>query len=290
MKKHQYIKKKRRKYWHRFRIVLAIIFALIFCISAFFLLRDYLESRKEKSAFESLQELVSQGTTGEPAQTSAPSIHPDGSSTTPTSEESSETVPTAPTEPTMLPQYAPLYEQNADFFGWISVDGMNINYPIMYSPYEPQFYLRKAFDKSYSHSGVPFLDAKCAPDGNCLLVYGHHMKDGTMFGHLTDYTEKDFYLNHQTIHLDTLYEQREYQVFAAFYCDVNEEASDENFLFYNYTNLTNDKVYEEYIAKLRLATIYDADFEIETGTDILMLSTCSYHTSNGRFVVVAKRV
>ncbi len=290
MKKHTDVrKKKREKFWHRFRIVLTVLFALVFCVSAFFLIRDHIESRKERSAFESLQELVSQGTAGEPTQTQMHPVSPEDSSANPSSGESEETVPTAPTEPVMLPHYAPLYEQNPDFFGWISIDGMNINYPIMHTPEDPQFYLRRAFDKSDSHCGVPFLDAKCAPDSNAYIVYGHHMKDGTMFGHLTDYAEEDFYLSHQTIHFDTLYEQREYQVFAVFYCDVSYEDNG-SFAFYKYTDLSDDAVYDEFISQLRQVTIYETDFEVENGTDILMLSTCSYHTSDGRFVVVAKRV
>ena len=284
MKKHANMKARRkRQMWHRVRMILAVIFALVFCVSAFFLIKERRETNKEKSAFESLQALVSE----EPTSTQTTATVPTDMTETSSSEE--ETIVTEPAETTMIPKYAPVYEQNPDFFGWISIDGMNINYPVMHTPEDPQFYLRRAFDKSDSHCGVPFLDAKCAPDSNAYIVYGHHMKDGTMFGHLTDYAEKDFYLSHQTIHFDTLYEHRKYQVFAVFYCDVSYEDNG-SFAFYKYTNLSDETVYDEFISQLRQVTIYETDFEVENGTDILMLSTCSYHTSNGRFVVVAKRV
>lgn len=287
MKKHaaQIKAMKKRKKWHKIRIVLAVLFGLLFCISAFFLIKELLETRKEKNAFESLEALISEGAVAE--TTNAPG---ESSSGEPSSQGGESGDPLAPeTEPTMIPKYVAAYEQNQDFFGWITIDDTNINYPIMYTPDDPQFYLRRAFDGSSSHSGVPFMDADCLPDGNCFLVYGHHMKNGTMFGHLTDYAEQDFLETHQIIRLDTLYEEREYQVIAVFYCDVGSEENG-NFPYYEYTDLTDATRYEEFIEKVRQATIYDPNFEVETGTDILMLSTCSYHASNGRFVVVAKRI
>lgn len=96
-----------------------------------------------------------------------------------------------------------LIAENADCIGWLSIDGTNICYPVMYTPSEPQKYLRRSFYGQYSQSGVPFLDGRCSTVGGNLIIYGHNMKNGTMFSDLKKYLNTDFLNSHRTVRLET---------------------------------------------------------------------------------------
>ena len=96
-----------------------------------------------------------------------------------------------------------LISENANCIGWLSIDGTSISYPVMYTPSEPQKYLRRSFYGQYSQSGVPFLDGRCSTDGDNLIIYGHNMKNGTMFSDLKKYLNTDFLNAHRTVRLET---------------------------------------------------------------------------------------
>ncbi len=96
----------------------------------------------------------------------------------------------------MLPQYEALWQQNNDLAGWLSIDGTEIDAPVMYTPDDPEYYLRRAFDGSSAVSGCLFIDGGCMLDSNFLLIYGHRMNDGTMFGSLSRYAEEDYAREH----------------------------------------------------------------------------------------------
>lgn len=191
--------------------------------------------------------------------------------------------------PTVLPEYEELYTQNPDMFGWIYIEGTKIDYPVMYTPEEPEYYLRRAFDGSSTQSGTPFIDGACAPDGDFYLIYGHHIKNGSMFGSLTKYADKTWRDEHRVICFDTLYERREYEVVAAFYADASLDEGD-GFLYYKYTDLSDRDVFDEYVRQVSEVSIYKEAVDAEYGDELIALSTCSYHTGDGRFVVVAKRI
>lgn len=192
-------------------------------------------------------------------------------------------------------KYVKLYKKNPDVIGWIKIDGTKIDYPVMQTPDDPEFYLRRDFQKKYKVSGVPFLDSESdifAPTGN-WLIYGHHMKDGTMFHDLLKYADEDFYKEHPIINFDTIYKggQGEYQVVAAFYSQIYRNNEDV-FKYYTYADLTGAKRLDEYMAGVRGLAQYDTGLSVAEGEQLITLSTCSYHIPghDGRFAVVAKRV
>ena len=195
----------------------------------------------------------------------------------------------------VIGKYVNLYKKNSDIIGWLTVDGTNIDYPVMQTQDDPEFYLRRNFDKEYSVSGVPFLDAASdifKPTSNWLL-YGHNMKDGTMFHDLLEYADEDFYKSHKTIKFDTIYKggQGEYEVLAAFYSRIYPEDKTV-FKYYNYAGITSEKDFNEYLQGVRALSQYETGVEAEYGDQLLTLSTCSYHVEDrmGRFAVVAKRI
>lgn len=282
------------------RFLLGGLFAVIFCISTYMLVKELMQAEKEKAAFAELSALVAEAKEQEmpQAQTISPVeyapepivIHVEAAAAVPPATPTPMPSPTPTPAPTPLPQYAPLYEQNSDFFGWITIEGTDIDYPVMYSPDRPEYYLNRAFDGSYSGSGVPSIDGKCPPDGKYYLIYGHHMKNKTMFGSLPKYADKSYYEDHPIIRFDTLYEQREYQVIAAFYSRIYDKKDAGVFCYYEYTDLSDQEVFDEHIRQVKAAAIYDTGLSAEYGDELLALSTCNYHTQDGRFVVVAKRI
>lgn len=197
--------------------------------------------------------------------------------------------PTAPVEPTILPQYAPLYEQNADLFGWIQIENTRINYPVMHTPDDPEKYIHADFDEKYSYGGLPFLDAKCTAESDNLLIYGHNMLDGSMFRALMNYKDPQFWKEHPIIKVDTLYEECQYEVMCVFYDRVYYSYEDV-FKFYRFIDADSEEEFDQAIAAFKSKQLYDTGVNAVFGDQLITLVTCDYHTANGRFVVVARKI
>ena len=147
------------------------------------------ERQKEKKDFASVAEIAKLPMTEAPAE-----------SVTDTETETS----AEPTEQSATEHNIPaLIAVNGDCIGWLSIDGTSISYPVMYTPSEPQKYLRRSFYGQYSQSGVPFLDGRCSTVGGNLIIYGHNMKNGTMFSNLKRYVDRDFLNAHRTVKFET---------------------------------------------------------------------------------------
>ena len=185
-----------------------------------------------------------------------------------------------------LTRYDALYQQNNDLAGWLSFPETALDCPVMYTPEAPEKYLRMAFDGSYAISGSLFIGDGSSPDGSNVIVYGHNMKNGTMFGGLTAYAQEDYAKAHPVFHLDTLTEEREYQVIAAFYC-----AAEEGEAFpYQYVDLTQPEIFAQYLEKAGERSLWPMSFQPEFGTRLALLSTCSYQGEDGRFVVLGAEI
>ena len=191
-------------------------------------------------------------------------------------------------EETVLPEYGELFLQNPDMAGWIKVEGTTINYPVMHTPNEPNFYLKHNFEKEYSDLGTPYVQEDCdiAASDN-LVIYGHHIKGGRIFGALEDYKSKSFYEKHKTIQFDTLTEQAEYEIIAVF---KTVAYSSQGYRYYDFVNAENEKELDAYVGKCKELALYDTGVTAEYGDKLITLSTCEYSAQNGRLVVVAKKV
>ena len=187
-----------------------------------------------------------------------------------------------------LEAYALLHQENEDMAGWLRIDGTVIDYPVMHTPEEPERYLRRGFDGSDAAGGCLFLDGACSPDGAHAIVYGHRMDDGSMFGGLSAYAQADYAGVHPVIRYDTLEREGEYQVMAAFYSRVYTDRDQGAFRYYQYQDLSDPAVFQAYVDQVKSAALYETGVEASYGDRLLTLSTCSYHTAEGRFVVVAR--
>ena len=139
-----------------------------------------------------------------------------------------------------------------------------------------------------STAGTPFMDAKCGIDSDNYIIYGHNMKNGTMFREILQYANKSYWQEHPMIRFDTLYEQGEYEVLAAFYDRVYY--ADENcFKFYRFIKAADKADYDNAIQNYKEKSLYDTGVTAEYGDKLITLVTCSYHEEHGRFVVVARQ-
>ena len=251
-----------------------------------------------KNQYDALAEIVRQiesRSAISPAETEASGLENDVSRDA-AAETSAETEPAeepaaseAVQERTILPQFAPLYEQNQDLFGWLRIDGTPIDYPVMYKPNDSEYYLHRNFYEEELYSGSLYIDGACPADGKFYLIYGHNMKNQSMFGTLKRYAGKDYWESHKTIQFDTLYEKRSYVVVAAFYSRV-EAAGTDGFQYYDYRDLSSPSVFEEYVAGAMKASLYETGITVSYGDELITLSTCNNNIRDGRFVVVAKRL
>ena len=183
-------------------------------------------------------------------------------------------------------RYKPLYEANNDFVGWISIDGTNIDYPVVQSIHAQDYYLDHSFEKKASAYGVPYVDEACAIDqSNNVILYGHNMKDGSMFHDLLNYADRDFYAENPTIRFDTFWDYGTYEVIAAFRFDVRNE----DFFFNEYHDMSETE-FTEFIDNCKERNLYDTVKTAEYGDYLLTLCTCEYTYDDGRFVVVARKL
>jgi len=199
------------------------------------------------------------------------------------------TVRDEPSEHTrnILPQYAALHAQNPDFFGWIRIEGTKVNYPVMFSPQEPERYLYKDFYGNYAKYGVPFVDGVTDVEhSRNLLIHGHNARSGILFGDLDKFLKKSFWEEHRYIHLDTLYEERVYEIVAVVKTSIQQESGNV-FPYYDYANIHDDSSGKRYLQELICSATNKGDTCINDSTGILTLSTCSYHVQEGRLVLIA---
>lgn len=187
-------------------------------------------------------------------------------------------------------RFAALYERNPDFVGWLSIEGTELGYPVMCRPEDPEYYLKHNFDGESSNSGVPFFGEGCDLSSSNIIIYGHNMKNGTMFSSLTEYTDEAYYEAHPVITFDTLEGNGSYQIIAAFRERVHGQSETGVFRYYDYGGDLTEERFNDYLSNIRRLSLYDTGVTVEYGDTLLTLSTCAYHTENGRFVVVAKKL
>lgn len=193
-------------------------------------------------------------------------------------------------EPEKQASYQNLYLENADMIGWIQIEGTGIDYPVMQTPADPNYYLKHDFEKHYTDYGCPFMQASCdalAPSDN-LIIYGHNMKDGSMFADLAKYRSKDFWQSHKTVWFDTEQGSSAYEIFAVIHTTVQADAADA-FPFYRFVDAAAPEEFADYVSACKARALYDTGISAQYGDKLLTLSTCDNITDNGRWLVIAKQ-
>lgn len=184
--------------------------------------------------------------------------------------------------------YSKIKEENSDLVGWIKIEGTKIDYPVLQTPDNPNFYLKHDFDKQPSAYGAPYVAEECDLSGDCknIIIYGHHMKNGSMFAGLEDYLDQEFQKAHPIVQFDTLEEYGDYEVMGIFSMSAVEQANP----LYDWITAGTEEAFQEYVAYVRQHSVYDTGIEAEWGDELLSLITCEYTHKDGRLIVVAKRI
>lgn len=196
-----------------------------------------------------------------------------------------------PEGPAVLPEYQQLYQQNSDFSGWLSIPGTGIDYPVMQAvPESSDFYLTHNYNGEEDINGSIFLDSRNdyeQQDDN-LIVYGHNMKSGLMFGELKNYLDPAFYQEHKMIQFNTIYEKAQYEIIAVCLAKVPAEG-EEGFRYYDFINAGSEENFSSFLKNMKKMNIMDGELIVSYGDKLLTLSTCNNYTEDGRLVLLAKK-
>ncbi|MCM1134011.1 MAG: class B sortase [Clostridium sp.] len=192
--------------------------------------------------------------------------------------------------PDVLDEYKTLYEKNKKLIGWLKIDDTIIDYPVMQTD-DNEYYLDHNFNQEYDRNGSLFLDYGCNiyPRSTNLIIYGHHMKSGQMFGQLQKYAKESYGEKHSIIQFDSIYEKAAYQVMYVFRSQVYNE-DDFVFKYYQFIDANSEEEFNSYMKEMAELSLYDTGVTASYGDSLLTLSTCDNSQSDGRFVVVAKRI
>ena len=197
-----------------------------------------------------------------------------------------------------------VYAINKDTAGWLSIDGTVIDYPVMQTPADEQYYLNRDFEGKYSAYGCIIADtdseigtgtaANEYADGSKpatnIILHGHNMKNGTMFGGLDKYRDQSYEKSHSKIKFSSLYEDREYEICAVFLSQVYKKSQTDVFKYYQFFNADTEDEFNDFYSNIKEMSMYDTGVEASFGDEFITLSVCAYHVDNGRLVVVGKRI
>ena len=192
--------------------------------------------------------------------------------------------------PPILDEYKALYNKNKSFVGWLKIPDTPIDYPVTQSE-DNEYYLKHNFDLKEDANGCLFLDKDCdIVLGNTnMIIYGHHMKSGKMFGSLVKYASEEYYAEHDTISFDTLYEKGTYKIMYVFRSHVFN-ADEIAFKYYQFIDCNSENEFNSAMDEMERLSLYDTGVHAHYNDKLLTLSTCDYQEKNGRFVVVAKKI
>lgn len=184
-----------------------------------------------------------------------------------------------------------LKEENPDVAGWLTIPDTNIDYPVMQTPEDEDYYLYRDFYGNENRNGSLLVSARCNLESENVnwIIHGHNMKSGAMFGNLLNYRKKSYMEKHNLIFLDTLEGRRTYEVVAVFESQVYYE-NDFVFKYYYCCDIESWEEFDSFYSNIKRLSLYDTGVNAVYGDHFITLSTCSYHTENGRFVVVGKEL
>ena len=236
--------------------------------------QEYSNRQKDIDAFAELSELVEIKEPDEPKETAEPDT--DGDAENSDTQEEQE-------NPVLTPRHdiPLLISQNSDCIGWITIDNTAVDYPVMHTPEWPQKYLRMNFYQQYSDSGVPFLDYRCTLESDNLIIFGHNMRNGTMFSSLREYLNDGRLSSNPTILLETEDGAHEFTIFAVACVDKLDS-------WYSFINAESEEDFNEAVQRIVRNAYYTNGDAPEYGDRLLTLSTCYGSTKSSRLIIISK--
>lgn len=279
---------KRILYWVTIGILVAVIL-----VCGGLIANKFFSDARDKAEYDSLQNLVPDNVTRPPIPTgngTEPGVtDPPKDPNVPDATEPDKERPSFFPESDILYQYRALYEINHDMVGYIDIPGTNIQYPVVQSTYQANYYLRRNFYKRSATCGTIYVREACdvnKPSDN-VTIYGHKMRNGTMFAELHNYKEQSFWEENRYIYFDTLTEFHTYEIFAVFQTEANTA---ESFNYHLFDDAQNEIHYNDFISQCKSLSYYDTEITPVYGEKLITLSTCDKDIEDGRLVVVARRI
>lgn len=280
------VSERKRKIKWFLMTTLSLFLVLSIALFAGWLYRDYVSREKLrgiKDTMESSRDAVTVADNEASADNtqSVSSVSVQGTSDVETEEE--------PVSREVLSGFTELLEKNKDIAGWLQIPGTDIDYPVMYREGDNDFYLSHDFDCENDVNGLLVLDKRCDPfgDDRNLLIHGHNMRSGLMFGGLKKYTDQEYWREHPVITYSSLYEKKDYEIFSVFRSTVYEEDTGD-FRFFDYIQIDDEQQFYGYVTGAMQQSLYSTGVEVSWGDSLITLSTCDYSRENGRLVVVAR--
>ncbi len=257
--------------------ILTAVFALVFFVSGFLLVRYYVNSNKQEQVYDGLAQMMEAG------EAQIPDALPE--------EESPYITVTDPQGNPLqiLKQFAQLYGENPDIAGWMRIEGTVVDYPVMYKPEKKDFYLRKNFYGEKATHGCLYIQETCSvfPQSDNLTIYGHNMRDGSMFGCLKKYRKESFWKDHPTIQFNTLTEEGTYEIFSVF---ATTSSVGKGFKYHYFIDAETPQDTQAFIDTCKELSFYDTGIAPVPGDQFITLSTCEDTLINGRLVIVARKI
>lgn len=294
------------KKWHRFlSLILLVIGVGAVCFGCVELIRyigDYRQTSQKSPAHTASSETLEDITSKNPETEASDSIvqsetvpfEASEAETTEAKTTEAEATDTEAAEPEPVPYVSPYtdyFAQYPDMAAWLYVPDTVIDYPVMWTPGDETYYLYRHYDGSDNQNGSLLLDTdSClSPLTTNLIIHGHDMRSGAMFGNLTDYANEHYYEQHKEMLLYTADCERRYEVIAVFYSQVYKK-TDTVFKFYKFFQADTEAEFADFYDNIKRLSLFDTGLTAELGDHFITLSTCSSHVTNGRFVVVAKEI
>ena len=193
-----------------------------------------------------------------------------------------------PTAPPIQLSFSKLLSANPDTVGFLEIEEM-LSLPVVQRPNDNEYYLDHSFEGAKALEGTLFLDGmnRLAPEDDCLIVYGHNMKNRTMFGRLSAYGDISHLRQHPVVHFDTIYENRSYVAFAAFSASMVQGDSRyfdvRNFIF-------DEDGFDKFVLKLQSRSVFKTPVDVRYGDRLLLLVTCDYSNREGRFILALRQL
>lgn len=236
-------------------IVLVCVLAAVACVSGYKIFQIMSEYRAGETTYDDLKVYVS---------------------TTATEDKKTDARPQKP-----IINFDELSDINSDVVAWIKLDNSVIDYPVVQCG-DNDYYLEHLFNKQVNSSGCIFLDYRNSSDftNRNSVIYGHHMKNGSMFSAITKYKEQSFFDEHPVFQLYTPDSSYEVEIFAGYVADVQDSAWN--------TDFADDAGFEKWIDEQIQKSLFKSNIKPTASDRIVTLSTCSYEFDNARFVVFGK--
>lgn len=266
MSRKAYNKKKRSIGWDKILFVLGAILLIVYGCLQYKTYKDQKDYRKTIVRFQELKEY---GTDNQQGTETNPESNKEG----------------------IAISYKRLFEMNKDMIGWLKIPGTEIDYPVMQTMEDEEYYLHRNFFGEKDNNGTLILDtdSDITKTSNNLIIHGHNMKSGAMFAGLLDYENEDFLKEHSQIEFHTKDEVRDYEVIAVFRSKVYN-VDDKVFKYYQFFEADTQEEFDSFYSNIKKMSLFDTGVVAEYGDEFITLSTCVYHTTNGRLVVVGKRM